>query len=190
MGSDASAGTESSRSWPIVHHLFVAIIVLVMDYCYNREEPQAAERKAEIMVCFRSLEKSQKESTIAKNGVEQLRKVFADWRVKRDRGLEDSVADGNQNLNPDTTITSQDPLQASDALESSTSQTVDVSVQMPGQSLEGTWNTAAHDGAHLDWLTANNDSWLESINVDSDTSSPEWGLLLQNLDFQQSSFIG
>lgn len=56
-----------------------------MDYCFNREEPRAKERKEEILECFRLLEagEKQRESTIATRGLQKLKDILRDGAKQR-----------------------------------------------------------------------------------------------------------
>ncbi|KAF7885602.1 uncharacterized protein EAF02_004111 [Botrytis sinoallii] len=64
------------RMWTVTHHIFVATVILVMDFCLNKDDPRSEERKAEIMDAFKMLESCQETSTIARRGLEQLRDIL------------------------------------------------------------------------------------------------------------------
>nr|A0A411PQN2.1 RecName: Full=Agnestins biosynthesis cluster transcription factor AgnL11; AltName: Full=Agnestins biosynthesis cluster protein L11 [Paecilomyces divaricatus]QBG38877.1 transcription factor [Paecilomyces divaricatus] len=64
------------KMWTIVHPLFNSVLVLVMDYCLNREEPRGDERKAEILEGFRLLEACQEDSALAQRGLQQMRQLL------------------------------------------------------------------------------------------------------------------
>lgn len=66
----------SIKIWTLNHHMFVSTVVLVMDYCFNRDEPRAKERKEEILECFRLLGEGKDESTIATRGLKKLREML------------------------------------------------------------------------------------------------------------------
>jgi len=66
------------KIWAVNHHVFVSTVILVMDYCFNREEPRAKERKEEILECFRLLEGTAEESTIASRGLMKLKKMLSE----------------------------------------------------------------------------------------------------------------
>ncbi|KAG4435384.1 hypothetical protein IFR05_009127 [Cadophora sp. M221] len=68
------------KMWFVNHHLFVSAVILVMDYCFNREEPRAKERREEILECFRLLEGSRDESssTIASRGLAKLKGMLGE----------------------------------------------------------------------------------------------------------------
>lgn len=66
----------SIKIWSVNHHVFVSTVILVMDYCFNRDEPRAKERKEEILECFRILESSREDSTIATRGLQKLRTML------------------------------------------------------------------------------------------------------------------
>lgn len=73
--------------WFVIHHLFVATVILSMDYCFNQEDMGNERRKQEIIECCQALERSQEESEIARRGVEQLKRVLTKWRGKVDGDL-------------------------------------------------------------------------------------------------------
>ena len=73
----SSWGPTPTKLWTIIHFNLVATLVLVIDYCLNREDPRAAERKAEILDCFRHLEGCQTHSAIARRGLKQLKELLA-----------------------------------------------------------------------------------------------------------------
>lgn len=81
----SSQDFSSMKIWSLNHHVFVSAVILVMDFCFNREEPRAKERKEEIMDCFRVLERSKDESTIATRGLQKLRNLLSEGSGGRDQ---------------------------------------------------------------------------------------------------------
>jgi hypothetical protein len=75
---------EPNRMWTVIHHFFVSVLVLVMDYCLNRDEPRPDERKAEILEGFRWLEASQENSMLAKGALRLLRNLLSHGVPKSD----------------------------------------------------------------------------------------------------------
>ncbi|MCJ1481943.1 hypothetical protein MMC06_002104 [Schaereria dolodes] len=88
-------GLEPTRLWTVIHHTFIAAVILLVDLLYNFGEPQSKERREEIMACCMTLEKAQAENTVARQGVDELKKVLRCWMVKndisRDKGEQDRV---------------------------------------------------------------------------------------------------
>jgi hypothetical protein len=65
------------KIWTINHHMYVATVILVMDYCFNRSEPRAKERKEEILECFRALKRNHGgRATVP--GLQKLEKLLRD----------------------------------------------------------------------------------------------------------------
>ncbi|TGO36033.1 hypothetical protein BHYA_0137g00140 [Botrytis hyacinthi] len=64
------------RMWTVTHHIFVATVILVMDFCLNKDDPRSEERKSEIVDAFRMLESCQESSTLSRRGLEQLRDIL------------------------------------------------------------------------------------------------------------------
>ncbi|KAL2072057.1 hypothetical protein VTL71DRAFT_11400 [Oculimacula yallundae] len=75
----SSKELTSIKIWFVNHHVFVSTVILVMDYCFNREEPRAKERKEEILDCFRLLESNKEDtSTIASRGLAKLKSMLGE----------------------------------------------------------------------------------------------------------------
>jgi hypothetical protein len=66
----------SIKIWTLNHHLFISAVILVMDYCFNKDEPRAKERKEEILECFRLLSEAKNTNTIAARGLMKLREML------------------------------------------------------------------------------------------------------------------
>jgi hypothetical protein len=102
---------DSARLWIIIHHVFVATVTLVMDYVCHRDDPQAAERKREILNCYKTLERSQEDSAIARRGLAHLKQVMRDWMTKSD-GQSDRPAPFTETETPKPLATSNDARRA------------------------------------------------------------------------------
>ncbi|CZT01692.1 uncharacterized protein RCO7_01911 [Rhynchosporium graminicola] len=76
----------SFKIWFVNHHVFVSAMILVMDYCFNREEPRAKERREEILDCFIVLEGSREESTMASRGLTKLKSMLSEKSGDTKRG--------------------------------------------------------------------------------------------------------
>ncbi|KAI9730172.1 MAG: hypothetical protein M1818_008266 [Claussenomyces sp. TS43310] len=162
---------DSSRLWPVVHHYFMATVKLVMDYCYHRNDPQAAEKKQEILNCYRVLEKTQEESTVVRKGLKKLRQVMIDWC--EDQGSERTVA----------AKTASRPEQGQGHASSTTP------AMMNGQASDQTSSpeTAALNEMPLSFapmefgVDVGQELWFDSMDF-SDPHDPRWDALFWNLE--------
>ncbi|KIX99769.1 uncharacterized protein Z520_04405 [Fonsecaea multimorphosa CBS 102226] len=69
------------RAWLVVYHVFIATTTLAMDYVYIRRDPRlAAERKAEILKCYRILEECGQQDPEVKQGMESLKRTVQGWK--------------------------------------------------------------------------------------------------------------
>lgn len=93
---------STSRLWIVIHHVFMATVTLVMDYCINRDDPRGEERKREILDCYAVLEMEKEGSDIAKKGLEHLKRVMSEWRsgTGNGSGSGDVTPGGNSNVIP------------------------------------------------------------------------------------------
>lgn len=73
--SSEDVNPKMLQIWMVVHHLFLAGLVLALDLRFNVND---AEREREVVQCCESLELRQKESEIARRGAQQLRKILHD----------------------------------------------------------------------------------------------------------------
>lgn len=74
------------KVWAINHHMYVATVILVMDYCFNRNEPRAKERKVEILECFEVLKRNNEGRTMIP-GVQKLEKILRDAAGETDNEI-------------------------------------------------------------------------------------------------------
>ncbi|KIW22813.1 uncharacterized protein PV07_11074 [Cladophialophora immunda] len=82
---EAVRGSLLGRAWLVVFHVFIATTTLTMDYVYNRRDPrQAAERKAEILKCYRILEQCGQQDPEVKQGMESLKRTMQGWKSRTD----------------------------------------------------------------------------------------------------------
>jgi hypothetical protein len=75
---ETSKNLIAFKLWAIKHHMYVATIILVMDYCFNRNEPRAKERREEIMECFRAVKRNDNGATTMPPGLQKLEKILRD----------------------------------------------------------------------------------------------------------------
>ncbi|KAF3482538.1 C6 zinc finger domain-containing protein [Arthroderma uncinatum] len=74
------ASPDPSKVWAIAYQVFLATIILAMDFHLNRHEPRAEERTQEILECCRTLEEAaSRGSIIAARGLKKLKEVMAKW---------------------------------------------------------------------------------------------------------------
>jgi hypothetical protein len=148
-----------------------------MDYCFNRDEPRAKERKDEIMECFRMLESSRDESTMATRGLQRLRNILQAASASG-RSLQ-----GGSNLCPRALDLAKEP-QMSQQFE-----TLDANPYQGTQPDTHIQNTlsASWDGKCLE--VPSHQSWpeldfpsFENVNFDVDLDASEFETLFQNFD--------
>lgn len=83
-----SKALDSLKLVAYSHHVFVSTVVLLMDYYFNRDEPRGKERKQEILDCFKILEGSTDQNTIAIRGLHRLQHVLRKRPESKDVGSE------------------------------------------------------------------------------------------------------
>lgn len=76
--------TDYGGNWILVHHIFVATMILVMDYCNHRDDSQADICREENLSCYRILERYREERTVARTDLGQLKSIMNKWIRKSD----------------------------------------------------------------------------------------------------------
>jgi len=165
------------KIWCVNHHIFVAVVILVMDYCFNRDEPRAKERKDEIMECFRMLESSRDESTMATRGLQRLRHIL------QTASASGKSLQGGSNLCPRALDLAKEPQmsQQFEALDANPYQGTQP-VALIQNTLPSSWDGKSLEvPSHQNWPELDFPSF-ENVNFDVDLDASEFETLFQNFD--------
>lgn len=90
--------------------MYVSTVVLVMDYCFNPDEPRARERKEEIKECFRLLESGHDGSTMATRGLQKLGEILYGRRAAQKQRSGPTPASANIDQPPSSPLGSPETL--------------------------------------------------------------------------------
>jgi hypothetical protein len=161
---------DSLKIWSINHHIFVSLTILVMDYCFNREEPRAKERKEEIMECFRLLEDGvhERESTIATRGLQKLKDILRDGAKLQPKASEREALQSSAEPLKYHNKPRVQPEQPNAMSQESTFYPLDS--QQP-QSLPP-----------IQWTSDLDYSSLDNLNFDVDIDTSQFDILFQTID--------
>lgn len=175
----ASQDFRPIKMWTVGHHIFVSTVILVMDYCFNREEPRAKERKEEIMGCFKLLENTQEYSTIAKQGLKRLR-IFLNGHAEKpwiEPRVSDQPADSFHAGAFSTTRATKVVRETGPLIDNCTSPSIENMIATLTYDLPG--GTEVPDNGQ--WSTMD-DFLLESASLNADWDVNEWDALFQNVE--------
>lgn len=67
---------SSSLIWAVMHHVFVAAVILLIDVCYNWEDILAVKRKEEVITACRMLIHAHRSSAVARRAVDAMMDVL------------------------------------------------------------------------------------------------------------------
>lgn len=67
---------SSSLIWAVMHHVFVAAVILLIDVCYNWEDVLANKRKEEVIAACRMLTNAHRSSAVARRAVDAMMDVL------------------------------------------------------------------------------------------------------------------
>ena len=77
MDEDSPVMTPSSSLiWAVMHHVFVAAVILLIDVCYNWEDVLAVKRKEEVIAACRMLTHAHRSSAVARRAVDAMMDVL------------------------------------------------------------------------------------------------------------------
>lgn len=153
------------RMWTVTHHIFVATVILVMDFCLNKDDPRSEERKAEIMDAFKMLESCQVTSTIARRGLQQLRDILR----RGSSSTEEALAQV-----PESSSTACDASNSINIFKQQDSEyrKPETMTPFPGLNINDPYST-------VDWENVDFDT-IEGINFDTDLSTSDFEALFHN----------
>ncbi|KAJ9213294.1 transcriptional regulator family: Fungal Specific TF [Paecilomyces variotii] len=75
---------NSSVVWSVMHHVFMAAVILLMDVCFNWDDILANKRREEVLDACRMLSKAQQASTLVREGINAMMSILQKyWRPAR-----------------------------------------------------------------------------------------------------------
>jgi hypothetical protein len=77
---------SSSMIWAVMHHVFMAAVILLVDVCFNWEDVLAEKRKEEVIDACRMLTRAQRTSPVARRAVDAMMGVLRKHWI-HERGL-------------------------------------------------------------------------------------------------------
>ncbi|KAJ5774889.1 hypothetical protein N7457_009785 [Penicillium paradoxum] len=84
---------HSSVIWSVMHHVFMAAVILLIDVCFNWDDILAEKRKEEVLDACRMLSRAQQSSPIAREGINAmmgiLRKHWTQEKIAVSRDLQE-----------------------------------------------------------------------------------------------------
>ncbi|KKK14092.1 hypothetical protein P175DRAFT_0470906 [Aspergillus ochraceoroseus IBT 24754] len=67
---------SSSVIWSIMHHVFMAAVILLLDVCYNWDDLLADKRREEVLEACRMLSRAQQSSSLVKEGINSMMSIL------------------------------------------------------------------------------------------------------------------
>ncbi|KAF5859072.1 hypothetical protein ETB97_003313 [Aspergillus alliaceus] len=98
----------SSVVWSVMHHVFMAAVILLLDMCFNWDDILAEKRKEEVLDACRMLSNAQLSSSLVKEGINAMMGVLQKhWKHGK---LATSTGQLNRNTSPNVNPTGRDEL--------------------------------------------------------------------------------
>ncbi|PYI01936.1 hypothetical protein BO78DRAFT_239093 [Aspergillus sclerotiicarbonarius CBS 121057] len=96
-GNEPNHVAPNSVVWSVMHHVFTAAVILLLDVCFNWDDILAEKRKEEVLEACRMLSKAQESSSLVREGINAMMSVLQKhWKNGKhsfapQRGASDSV---------------------------------------------------------------------------------------------------
>lgn len=75
---------HSSLFWAVMHHVFMAAAILLIDVCFNWDDILAEKRKEEVLGACRMLSRAQQSSHVAREGINAMMGILRKhWKQER-----------------------------------------------------------------------------------------------------------
>ncbi|KAJ5894610.1 transcriptional regulator family: Fungal Specific TF [Penicillium taxi] len=75
---------NSSLFWAVMHHVFMAAVILLIDVCFNWDDILAEKRKEEVLAACRLLCQAQQSSSIVRGGIDAMMEILRKhWKKER-----------------------------------------------------------------------------------------------------------
>lgn len=155
-----------------------------MDFCFTIDEPRKKEKRKEITECFRLLEKCEKESTIAKTGLEQLKGILKRWKLNcPEKPNQDRRVATDDMEEPRETVgvlweQAEIPMyQPSSAPKPKSTEVTDELTTVEREAEENFLDPLA---CFQDLFDPN--AWLESMDFDLNLSNSDWDEILRQVE--------
>ncbi|KAJ9490208.1 hypothetical protein VN97_g3070 [Penicillium thymicola] len=168
---------HSSVIWAVMHHVFMAAAILLIDVCFNWDDILAEKRKEEVLDACRMLSRAQQSSPIAREGIKAmmgiLRKHWKHEKRVSSRDLQEPSASSNSNS---TTLNASQPgIPTPASLDPK-------SVTFPSEISNGQSTVYSSEYALLSPLPLE-DLWAEMLesSANVELSTPDWTDLLTEL---------
>ncbi|KAL1965468.1 hypothetical protein VTN77DRAFT_5724 [Rasamsonia byssochlamydoides] len=91
---------NSSVVWSVMHHVFMAAVILLMDICFNWDDILADKQREEVLEACRMLDKAQQSSSLVREGINAMKEVLQKyWRSGRSTAASNSHQTGTLHAN-------------------------------------------------------------------------------------------
>jgi hypothetical protein len=76
MDTDFPNTSSVSLAWTVIHHDFMAAVILLMDVCFNWDDILAEKRKEEVIEACRMLDRAKRSSKLVREGIGAMMDVL------------------------------------------------------------------------------------------------------------------
>ncbi|KAI9929562.1 hypothetical protein MW887_001035 [Aspergillus wentii] len=144
----------SAVVWSVMHHVFMAAVILLMDVCFNWDDILADKRKEEVLDACRMLSNAQQSSSIVREGIDAMMGVLQKhWKNGKPLSTQDSSTVNPVLVQSDPVAQVYTPVSAVEK-DSSMEQAHNVISDETGERhLEDIWTELLDSGGSLDYET-------------------------------------
>jgi hypothetical protein len=165
---------HSGLVWAIMHHVFMAAAILLIDVCFNWDDILAEKRKEEVLDACRMLSRAQQSSPIAREGISAMMGILRKhWKHEK--------RPGSSGLQPDPVDSAPTTMSDVSRQDLLTPVSMDTRSAVPqgadGQSVLDQSATSLPHPLPLE------DVWAEMLDggTYAELDTPDWTVLLNEL---------
>ncbi|KAJ5377991.1 uncharacterized protein N7496_005400 [Penicillium cataractarum] len=175
---------NSSFFWAVMHHVFMAAVILLIDVCFNWDDILASKRKEEVLDACRLLSRAQQCSSVAREGINAMMGILRKhWKQER-RPITSSGTQARQPSSPGfdaSALHDQSDIQTAGHVEDSKTVRFDDPEQKHDQSidpvnselgqipLEDLWSQMLDESAHV---ALNTPDWMDLLTELTNATVP------------------
>jgi hypothetical protein len=180
---------NSSFFWAVMHHVFMAAVILLIDVCFNWDDILAEKRKEEVLSACRMLSRAQQSSSVAREGINAMMGILRKhWkqekRLAAQTELSGSGSDGACSFNTQPQPQPQPQFQSQVMMPTSTMHGVGARASYLSPSQPFPLPTQNYEAVNPAAYIPLEDLWTEMLDgsAQAGLDTPEWIEMLAELN--------
>jgi hypothetical protein len=143
--------------WAVMHHVFMAAVMMLLDACYNPDDILGEKRKEEVLDACRRLSRAQQSSSLVREGIDAmmsvLRKQYKGGRLPNETAAPAPApqGDANEAREASSYTVPRAAHQSAQPVNPATFTSFENPADPMGRDLEGIWSDLIDHGADFEY---------------------------------------